>query len=359
MQTLPLGTSLQGGKYIIKGVLGQGGFGITYLASHTIFGYDVAIKEFFIKQYCEREETSTLVNVSTLSNIGEVRRYEEKFLKEAQIINKLDHPNIIKIHDVFRENNTAYYVMDYIDGESLSHMISRRGALPEREALAYIRQAGRALAYIHSLHLNHLDVKPANLMCINQTGRIVLIDFGMSKQYDTISGDQTSTTPVGISHGYAPIEQYQEGGVREFSPQTDIYALGATLYKLVTGQTPPPASDIINQGLPQLPTSISASTQQTIAQAMSLRKDKRQSSVHDFLSSLRDPEPKPAVPTYKKVLAKLVYALSIIAGLFTVFAIYAAFTGDLRPYAVMPPAILCKGLWSWAESLQRGHVKSH
>lgn len=287
MRTLKIGSSLQEDKYIIKEVLGQGGFGITYLADHVLLGTTVAIKEFFFKQYCDRDETSSQVTLGTQSAQEEVLRYQEKFLKEARIIAKLNHPNIIKVHDIFKENNTAYYIMDYIEGETLADIVKRLGTLSETEAIDFIHQAGEALAYIHNLHLNHLDVKPANLMLRSSDNKVVLIDFGMSKQYDTVSGNQTSTTPVGISHGYAPIEQYKEGGVKEFSPETDIYALGATLYKLLTGITPPQATDIVAEGWePQYPNGINDTVKSAIAKAMEIRKNGRFHTVDDFMMAL-------------------------------------------------------------------------
>lgn len=286
MQTLQSGTQLQGGKYIIRQVLGQGGFGVTYLAEHTVLGANVAIKEFFFKQFCVRDLNTCHVSVASRTNLDIVNRFEEKFLKEARIIAKLNHPNITKIHDVFSENNTAYYVMDFIEGVNLADLIKLRGALPEAEALRYISQAAEALQYIHNQYLNHLDVKPANLMLRKSDNQVILIDFGMSKQYDSVSGNQTSTTPVGISHGYAPIEQYKAGGVKEFSPQSDIYALGATLYKLITGDTPPQPGEIIEDGLPNLPMSVSLETRETIEKAMSINKLDRHSNIREFLSML-------------------------------------------------------------------------
>ena len=271
MQQLPKNTLLQGGKYKIEKVLGQGGFGITYLATQELLDRKVCIKEFFFKEYCERDEETSHVSLGTQSNHELVERFMNKFLKEARTISQLDHRNIIKIHDIFKENNTAYYVMDYVEGESLNDMVNRRGALPEKEAVAYIERVGDALKYIHQHNINHLDIKPSNIMIRQGDYRVVLIDFGLSKQYD-VQGGQTSTTPVGISHGYAPMEQYKQGGVCTFSPQTDIYALGATLYKLVTGNTPPQASDILNDGLPELPSSISLSAAETIKKAMQPRK---------------------------------------------------------------------------------------
>ena len=285
MQQLPKNTLLQGGKYKIEKVLGQGGFGITYLATQELLDRKVCIKEFFFKEYCERNEATSHVSLGTQSNHEIVERFMNKFLKEARTISQLDHRNIIKIHDIFKENNTAYYVMDYVEGESLNDMVNRRGALPEKEAVAYIERVGDALKYIHQHNINHLDIKPSNIMIRQGDYRVVLIDFGLSKQYD-VQGGQTSTTPVGISHGYAPMEQYKQGGVSTFSPQTDIYALGATLYKLVTGNTPPQAMDILDEGLPSLPSSISLSAAETIKKAMQPRKVDRPENMEEFLRLL-------------------------------------------------------------------------
>jgi len=285
MQQLKPGSFLQGGKYKIEKVLGQGGFGITYLATQELLDRKVCIKEFFYKEYCERDEATSHVSLGTQSNHEIVERFMNKFLKEARTISQLEHPHIIRIHDIFKENNTAYYVMEYIEGESLNDKVNQSGAMPESEAVEYIKQVASALDFIHQQSINHLDVKPANIMIRKLDNKAVLIDFGLSKQYDA-QGGQTSTTPVGISHGYAPMEQYKQGGVSSFSPQTDIYALGATLYKLVTGNTPPQAMDILDEGLPSLPSSLSSSVAGKIKKAMQPRKVDRPKSIDEFLSGL-------------------------------------------------------------------------
>ncbi|MBR6590053.1 MAG: serine/threonine protein kinase, partial [Bacteroidaceae bacterium] len=282
---LQSGCLLQGGKYRIERVLGQGGFGITYQATQDILNRKVAIKEFFFKDYCERDGETSRVSLGTQNTREVVERFMDKFIKEARTISQLDHPNIIRIHDVFRENNTAYYVMDYIEGDSLSHMVAEQGALPEEVALGYIRQVASALAFIHDRNINHLDVKPANIMVRKSDGRAILIDFGLSKQYDA-QGGQTSSTPVGISHGYAPMEQYNAGGVSMFSPQADIYSLGATLYKLVTGITPPQANEVFNEGLPPMPQHLSSTTIAAIEKAMQPGKKQRPKYVAEFISLL-------------------------------------------------------------------------
>ncbi len=286
INALKPGNSLQKGKYRIDGVLGQGGFGITYLATQTIIGKKVAIKEFFFKVFCERSDSSDDVTVPTASKKELVSRFEQKFLKEAKIILNLNHPNIIRVLDVFQENNTSYYAMEYIIGNSLSERISDKGHLPENEALFIIESVGKALSYLHQKHINHLDVKPSNIMLDSHENRVVLIDFGVSKQYDPESGDGTTTTPVGISHGYSPIEQYNAGGVGTFSPQSDIYALGATLLKMLTGTTPPSAVDLSQKKI-EIPTTVSSPIAKGIKAAMQPIKKDRPYSVELFLKMLR------------------------------------------------------------------------
>ncbi|MCM1111109.1 MAG: serine/threonine protein kinase, partial [Clostridium sp.] len=210
MQGLKQGAMLRHDTYRIERTLGQGGFGITYLATDLSLDRLVAIKEFFPKDYCDREASTSHVTIGTQNSVDLVNRLKGKFLKEARNIAKLDHPGIIKIHAAFEENNTAYYVMDYIEGESLSEMVRRGGPLTESRAIGYIEKVGEALEYVHAQRINHLDIKPANIMVRRSDDTPILIDFGLSKQYDT-EGNQTSTTPVGISHGYAPMEQYNDG----------------------------------------------------------------------------------------------------------------------------------------------------
>lgn len=279
------GTQLQSGRYIIEKVIGQGGFGITYLAVRTAFNEKVAVKEFFMKELCNRDAESSKVSVGSAGSRDAVERFRQKFLKEAQNIYRLKHRHIIPVIDVFEENGTAYYVMEYVGGGSLADKVSN-GALPETAALRYIRQVAEALDFVHGNRMMHLDIKPANIL-VDDSDNAVLIDFGLSKQYDG-EGQQTSTTPVGISHGYAPIEQYRRSGVSSFSPAADIYSLGATLFKLVTGKTPPEAGDVISDGLPQLPATLSLPVRNAIKAAMQPARKDRPQSVAEFLSLLDD-----------------------------------------------------------------------
>lgn len=297
-ETLQSGSTLQGGKYIIKKVLGQGGFGITYLAEHDLLGAKVAIKEFFMKDFCNREDSTSRVSVVTESGREQVARFREKFLKEARNIARLRHPHIVRISDVFEEHGTAYYVMDFCEGGSLSELLKLHpNGIDESLALKYIRQVASALDHVHATKMNHLDVKPANIM-LDAKDNAVLIDFGLAKQYDVITGNQTSTTPVGISHGFAPIEQYKQGGVSEFSPATDIYSLGATLFKLITGQTPPEAHTLLEEDLPEV--SASPSVVLAITKAMQMRRTARPQSVKEWLDIMADTISEPEVDQDKE-----------------------------------------------------------
>jgi len=283
---LKRGILLQGGKYRIEKVLGQGGFGITYLATQDILNRKVAIKEFFFKEFCEREDGINTITLGTQSNKATVEKFLKKFIKEAQTISALHHPNIVQIHDIFRENNTAYYVMEYIDGRSLGDIVKIQGALPETKAVEIIKKVAVALDYIHAKNINHLDVKPNNIMVRHNDGEVILIDFGVAKQYDETTKEGTTTTPVGISHGYSPSEQYKRNGVSSFSPESDIYSLGATLYKLVTGITPPEAIEVAQEGLPEMPSHISDACNSVIRKSMMLNKADRPHNIAQFLDIL-------------------------------------------------------------------------
>ena len=295
MNALKTNAVLQNGKYCIEGVLGQGGFGITYLASQVALNRKVTIKEFFMKELCNRDEQTSQVSVPSMGSVDTVARFRAKFVKEAQTIAALNNPHIIHIHDIFEENGTAYYVMDYLSGGSLSDLVQRNGILAEATALGYIRQVADALSYIHARNINHLDIKPSNVL-IDGNGNAVVIDFGLSKRYDE-TGSQTSTTPVGISHGFAPLEQYQPGGVSTFSPTTDIYSLGATLYKLLSGQTPPNATALLDADLDLSRLSASPSTKAAIAAAMQPKRKGRPQTVEAFIAMLDEKvAPSVAVP---------------------------------------------------------------
>lgn len=282
---LKTGTLLQGGKYKIIRSLGQGGFGITYEAEQVLLRRRVAVKEFFMKDCCERDDATSRVTVGTGNQRALVERFRGKFIREAQMIAGMDHPHIVRVLDVFEENGTAYYVMDFLPGGSLADKAKKDGPLSEAKAEEYIRQVADALNYIHRQNTVHLDVKPSNIL-LNAKGDAVLIDFGISKHYDD-SGEQTSSTPVGISRGYAPLEQGRDGDVTQFRPSTDIYALGATLYHLICGQVPPEASVVNENGLVR-PSGISDHLWMVIETAMHPKRKDRPQSISAFLSLLSE-----------------------------------------------------------------------
>lgn len=215
-------------KYKIIGCLGQGGFGITYSAFFKGLDKRVAIKEFFLLNYCSRNGTEVIPYDQILPHFENLK---ESFRKEAKILAKTPHPNIPNVTDVFEENGTVYFVMEFIEGKSLKSIIEKKGPLPEDIALNYIKQISFALKEVHSNALVHRDVKPDNIL-ITSEEKAILIDFGAARD---ISQGEISITGI-LTHGYAPPEQYQQK--YEPQPNMDIYSLGATLYHCVTGRRP-------------------------------------------------------------------------------------------------------------------------
>lgn len=280
-------TLLKKGEYRIIGLLGQGGFGITYLAVQTGLNRKVTIKEFFMKEYCDRETTTSSVIINSQGSKELVASFRKKFIKEAQMIAELRNKHTINIIDIFEERETVYYVMEYIAGGSLKDLVEKNGALPEDKALPLIYQIADALDYIHKRNITHLDVKPSNIL-LDEDQNAILIDFGISKHYDQ-EGGQTSNTPVGISKGFTPLEQYRQDGINKFSPCTDIYSLGATFYYLLTGKIPPEAAILMNNGFPEeklYEQNVSKQSINAIRQAMSPMKKARPQSIGDFLKNI-------------------------------------------------------------------------
>ena len=283
-------TLLRNGTYRILRKLGQGSFGITYLAEHTALGKKVAIKEFFMKDINYRSDDGSITGITDGSFSY---NYGQKFKREVRNLAKLEHPNIVRVTDYFEENNTYYYVMDFIEGSNLndylkSHIVS------ESEAIAIIKEVASALSYMHDQHhMLHLDLKPGNVMRRAGDGHIFLIDFGLSKNYNSDGQPETSTN-IGLgTAGYAPIEQGNQARGGEFRPTIDVYALGATLYKLLTGETPPAASDVLadkeqlsnklnKKGISQSVTNLVMAAMEPIAK-------KRIPTVNEFIRRLTKP----------------------------------------------------------------------
>ena len=291
------GHQLQNGKYRIESKIGQGGFGITYRAfwTMTVQGamgaieteIPVVIKEFFWKNYCAREEGTSYVNISSATGKGMFARFKEKLKKEAKILSRLTHPNIVSVLDIFEENNTAYMILQLVEGESLKDKIARLGKLDETTALKYMRQLCSALIEVHGKRILHLDIKPGNVI-IDKNDNAQLLDFGISKQYDD-NQKETSTTPLGISKGYTPLEQYSS--IETFSPPTDVYALGATFYTMLTGQIPLEATQRIITDLEPIRKfnpDVSDRTVAVVEKAMEIKPAKRFQSVRKFREALNN-----------------------------------------------------------------------
>lgn len=297
-KTLQPGNTLQGGKYRIEKVLGQGSFGITYLASYatTIEGalgkmavdIKVAIKEFFMSEVNQRNEQTHGVEGSSSTIFT---NYRIKFRKEAQNLASLHHPHIVQVTDVFDENNTTYYVMQYIEGMSLDSFIASKGRVSAEDTILIAAQIGQALSYMHQRHMLHLDLKPGNIM-LDKQGQVHLIDFGLSKQYDS-NGEPESSTSIGMgTPGYAPIEQANRMGQgKQFQATIDVYAFGATVYKMLTGHRPDDASVILNDGFPfgflqQL--GVQQNMINAVQRAMAPQRNARFQTAAEFVQALDD-----------------------------------------------------------------------
>ena len=283
---LPAGTVLKGGNasYTLLKTLGQGSFGITYLAKNIVGEDEVeqlfCIKEFFMRDINGRESTS----VTSSNREGMFDYYKRKFEQESDHLSRLRHKNIVMVVDAFRANSTSYYVMQYIDGQSLDSLIAAKGRLSTDETVGITRQVGSALSCMHSMGMLHLDVKHANVMMADEKTAI-LIDFGLSKQYDQNGQPESSTTVGSGTPGYAPIEQANHRKGKDFPVQMDVYALGATMLKMLTGQRPPEASDILNFGFPKkelLAVGVTSSVAMVVEKAMAPQQNKRYKTVNDF-----------------------------------------------------------------------------
>ena len=293
MQHLQSGTTLQGGKYKIVRVLGQGGFGITYLATFVSSNRQVAIKELFIggSGQAINDRRGNQVVVTNSANQQSFNQQKAKFKKEALRLANLNHPNLVKVHEFFEENGTAYYVMDYIEGESLRTKLNREGVLSESLVLKYLQQLLPALETAHKQSIWHLDIKPENIM-VDKYGHAYLIDFGASKH---VEPNSTLTTSLALAYtpGYCPPElldlsnetpEYYLQAIKDIGPWTDIYALGATIYNLLTDSIPPSKRRLDKEGrwAFSFPSNVSSSTRDLIVWMMKPDKEDRPQSILDI-----------------------------------------------------------------------------
>ncbi len=279
---LPVGTLLQGGKYKIEKILGQGGFGITYKAFNTALGIPVVVKE------CHpmgASRTGTTMRPPGTMQRAEFLETRARFADEAKLVAQLTlskpNPNIVRVYDVFTENETEYYTMEFLEGKSLAKIVEERGTLPESEVIEIARQVTVALDDVHKAGLLHRDIKPDNIMMVARGA--VLIDFGSARAFAATGKQSIIVTP-----GYAPLEQYASEAKR--GPFTDIYALAGTLYTALTGLEPVPATDRVSgtkqPSAKESNPKVSKGMADVLARALAMKIDERPQSADQFLSEL-------------------------------------------------------------------------
>ncbi len=293
---LPNGTILDHNFRIIE-TIGQGGFGITYKAENISLGNIVCVKELFISGNSTRGLNNTVHSQNMKEN--SFNHFKERFITEARDLAKFNNPGIVKVLGVFEQNDTAYFVMDFVEGETLKSYVSKNGRLTLLKALPIMEGLMDALEYVHNKGMLHRDIKPDNVI-IDKNEKVVLIDFGSARQF---TEGYTVTHTSMITPGYAPLEQYDERVKR--GAFTDIYSLGATMYFLLTGQKPIPAT---SRGLETLAAphhlfeDISVSLSSAVMLAMNLKPEERFQTIAEMRKALQSqkedptPEPKPDVP---------------------------------------------------------------
>ena len=304
-------SALQNGKYRILEVIGQGGFGITYKAEtyeilqkalgEIRINVTVAIKEFFLRDACFRVPGAQTVSVYPDKEALFVSFKKKLLERESLLVSQLRHPHIVTVLDAFEENNTAYMVMEYIDGIDLNKILEQARQLPLDRCLHYARQIGDALHAAHQKGVIHMDIKPANIL-IAPGDHVKIIDFGIAKQYSAAASDTQikTTTVVGYSPHFAPPEQYSSQSREVFTPATDIYAFGGTLYQCLTGVLPFDIPARIQDEMPtvhDLNPAIPEQVSNAIAHAMQLKRIGRYQTVNAFLGALLETDPQSEDPS--------------------------------------------------------------
>ena len=291
---LPIGTILHN-KYKIEEYLSSGGFGNTYLVKDITSEKKFAVKEYYMRDVCQRDDDDKTLKITSSHNENIVFALCSKFKKEALRLQKINSPYIVKVYDLFDENNTSYYVMDYIAGKNLAERLSDRGKpYAEKTVRKFLHQLLNGLQAIHNIGIYHLDLKPSNIMA-DVYGNLKLIDFGASKQIKS-DGQMTTSTAVCYTKGFAPIEQLAQS-IEKFGPWTDFYALGAVLYQLATYQNPPTVDALLSDASEDkhlsLPTpGISKEMRELIVWMMSIDRSKRPQSVSEINQRLKTKENK-------------------------------------------------------------------
>ncbi len=278
------GKTLSGGRYTIVMKIGEGGFSITYRAVQNGLNRIVCIKEYFPSVRCTRDDSTNTVKPQD-SDLAVFEKYRQSFRKEAETLSTLHHNSIVEVVDVFDENNTSYMVMPFVEGRTLQQIVDQEGPLDYPQAVNYLAQVADAVAYIHERHILHRDIKPENII-ITADYRAILIDFGSAREF---VNDKTQAHTSILTHGYAPTEQYSTNSRKGF--YTDIYALGATFYFVLTGKVPLDAVARMTDEMvePQtLNPAIPDEANRTILKAMQMKASDRYQTIQEFMDDLRN-----------------------------------------------------------------------
>lgn len=281
------GTGLLNGKYVIEKMIGEGGFGITYRATQTGLNRAVCIKEYFLAGVCIRNTYAKTIHLQGMDE-SKFERFRKSFVKEAQTLAAMHHPGIVEVIDIFDENNTSYMVMPFIEGRSLQSIVEKNGPLAYPDAVNYIAQVANAVGYIHERHILHRDIKPDNIM-ITADNKAILIDFGSAREFEE---DKTQAHTSMVTHGYAPTEQYSRTSRK--GAYTDIYAIGATMYFVLTGHVPTEAAARITEPMPEpkeINPNIPDEANRTIMKALQLKSQDRHQSISEFMDDLLNVKP--------------------------------------------------------------------
>ena len=267
-------------RYIVGVALGQGGFGITYIGYDKVLNARVAIKEYFPSDIAGRISETGTVSAYT-QGADDFGRGKERFLEEARTLAKFsDHPCIVGVKDCFAENETAYMIMEYLDGISLKEYLNRKGGrLSVTDSISILSPIMDALSSVHKEGIIHRDISPDNIF-ITTDGRVRLIDFGAARQ--TMGGSKSLS--VMLKPGYAPEEQYRTRGNQ--GPWTDVYALTATLYRMITGEVPPDALERVMEDTLVIPDDLPQNIQAALQIGLAVRASERYSSIEQLQAAL-------------------------------------------------------------------------
>jgi serine/threonine protein kinase len=275
---LPRGTTLENGKYRLNYPLGRGGFGITYHAHHMGFDRAVAIKEFFPHQSVVRDGAALVISID-IPQQNDYFRALKRFMKEGQILHDLNHQNVVRVYDLFNFNNTAYIVMELIEGRTLRDVLdaSMDKKLPLERVKKITGDIVAALCEIHNRKLCHLDISPDNIM-IDANGKAVLIDFGAAKQVFKVVHSTFAFKQL-----YTPIELMMEGN---FGPESDLFELSMMIYEMLTGKLPPPSLQRLASNDSWTPQDVPDNWRRLLASGLQMKRENRPKDIKKWWEGL-------------------------------------------------------------------------